>query len=71
MRLDLGQRLGRRRRQVRSTNHGFTHDLSNGPFASASLTTSLKSSLLSYEYENGRRYSGFGKEKYFLPADEV
>ncbi|PGG99606.1 hypothetical protein AJ79_08466 [Helicocarpus griseus UAMH5409] len=38
--------------------------------ASESITTSLKSSLLNYQYENGRKYSGFGKEKYFMPKDE-
>ncbi|KAF1815802.1 S-adenosyl-L-methionine-dependent methyltransferase [Eremomyces bilateralis CBS 781.70] len=37
----------------------------------ASVTTSLKSALLDYQYENGRRYQGYGKEKYFLPADET
>ncbi|KAF2396922.1 S-adenosyl-L-methionine-dependent methyltransferase [Trichodelitschia bisporula] len=37
---------------------------------SMSLTTSLKSSVLNYEYENGRRYGGAGQSKYFIPADE-
>lgn len=32
--------------------------------------TSLSSSVLSYEYENGRRYHGFRSGKYILPNDE-
>lgn len=37
---------------------------------SESYTTSLKSSVMNYKYENGRRYHAYG-EHYFLPNDEV
>jgi SAM-dependent methyltransferase len=35
-----------------------------------SFTTSLKSSVLNYRYENGRRYHGFKDEAYFFPNDD-
>ncbi|KAB2570832.1 Tam domain methyltransferase protein [Lasiodiplodia theobromae] len=33
--------------------------------------TSLTSSILNYEYKNGRRYSAYKGSKYFLPNDEA
>lgn len=34
-------------------------------------TTSLTSSILNYQYENGRRYhGGFREGQYFMPNDE-
>ncbi|KAK6527520.1 hypothetical protein TWF694_004503 [Orbilia ellipsospora] len=36
-----------------------------------SYTTSLKSSVLNYQYENGRRYHAFRPGQYFLPNDEL
>ncbi|KAF2802298.1 S-adenosyl-L-methionine-dependent methyltransferase [Mytilinidion resinicola] len=35
-----------------------------------SYTTSLKSSITNYKYENGRRYHAFKDGSYFLPNDE-
>ncbi|KAJ9665692.1 hypothetical protein H2201_004176 [Coniosporium apollinis] len=35
-----------------------------------SITTSLKSSITSYKYENGRRYHSFKDGSYYLPNDE-
>jgi len=35
-----------------------------------SYTTSLKSSITNYKYENGRRYHSFKDGSYFLPNDE-
>lgn len=37
----------------------------------ASSTDSLTSSVLNYEYENGRRYHAFRSGQYFLPNDEA
>jgi hypothetical protein len=34
-------------------------------------TTSLSSSVVNYEYENGRRYHAYNAGKYALPNDEV
>jgi hypothetical protein len=36
----------------------------------ASETASLTSSLLNYQYENGRRYHSYKAGKYFAPNDE-
>jgi len=36
----------------------------------ASDLTSLKSSVMNYEYENGRRYHGYQAGKYMLPNDD-
>lgn len=36
----------------------------------ASSTWSLSSSILDYEYENGRRYHAYRAGNYFLPNDE-
>lgn len=36
----------------------------------ASSTASLASSVLNYQYENGRRYHAFRSGQYFLPNDE-
>jgi hypothetical protein len=36
-----------------------------------SYTTSLKSSVLNYKYENGRRYHGFKDDSYVFPNDEA
>jgi hypothetical protein len=35
-----------------------------------SYTTSLKSSVLNYKFENGRRYHGFKDDSYVFPNDE-
>ncbi|PGH18639.1 hypothetical protein AJ79_00418 [Helicocarpus griseus UAMH5409] len=35
-----------------------------------STATSIASSVLNYEYENGRRYNGFREGEYILPNDE-
>ncbi|KAF2842832.1 S-adenosyl-L-methionine-dependent methyltransferase [Patellaria atrata CBS 101060] len=37
---------------------------------SQSWTTSIKSSIMNYKYENGRRYHAFKDGSYFLPNDE-
>ena len=37
----------------------------------ASSTASLASSVLNYQYENGRRYHGFRQGTYVLPNDEA
>jgi len=34
-------------------------------------TTSLTSSVLNYQYENGRRYHAYGQGKYIMPNDET
>ncbi|KAE8356232.1 S-adenosyl-L-methionine-dependent methyltransferase [Aspergillus coremiiformis] len=34
-------------------------------------TTSLSSSVLNYEYENGRRYHKYGQAQYIMPNDEA
>ncbi|KAJ5551398.1 hypothetical protein N7535_000652 [Penicillium sp. DV-2018c] len=36
----------------------------------ASYTTSVTSSALNYQYENGRRYHSYNEGEYFLPNDE-
>jgi hypothetical protein len=41
------------------------------PCNSASFTESLKSSVMEYPYENGRRYHAFGSDRCFIPNDEV
>lgn len=33
-------------------------------------THSLTSSILNYQYENGRRYHGFREGQYFMPNDD-
>ncbi|PWW78216.1 S-adenosyl-L-methionine-dependent methyltransferase, partial [Tuber magnatum] len=45
-------------------------DYEDDDFDSASDTTSLKSSALSYVYENGRRYHGWRQGRYAMPNDE-
>lgn len=37
----------------------------------ASSTQSLRSSIWTYTYENGRRYHSYGENPYFSPNDEV
>ncbi|KAJ5084553.1 hypothetical protein NUU61_009132 [Penicillium alfredii] len=41
-----------------------------GSISQASYTTSLTSSALNYQYENGRRYHSYHEGEYFLPNDE-
>ncbi|KAE8308372.1 hypothetical protein BDV41DRAFT_551678 [Aspergillus transmontanensis] len=38
--------------------------------AAGSSTTSLSSSILSYQYENGRRYHAYRQGAYVIPNDE-
>ncbi|CAZ85959.1 unnamed protein product [Tuber melanosporum] len=45
-------------------------DYEGDDFDYASGTTSLKSSALSYVYENGRRYHGWRQGRYAMPNDE-
>ncbi|KAG0635876.1 S-adenosyl-L-methionine-dependent methyltransferase [Tuber brumale] len=45
-------------------------DYEGDDFGYASDTTSLKSSVLSYVYENGRRYHGWRQGRYAMPNDE-
>ncbi|KAF2649012.1 S-adenosyl-L-methionine-dependent methyltransferase [Lophiostoma macrostomum CBS 122681] len=49
--------------QPSDTDSAFGDDLE-------SYTTSLKSTVLNYRYENGRRYHGFKDGKYILPNDD-
>lgn len=37
----------------------------------ASSTGSLNSSVMNYQYENGRRYHAFREGNYFMPNDEA
>ncbi|KAJ6079664.1 hypothetical protein N7467_009417 [Penicillium canescens] len=41
-----------------------------GSLGEASYTTSITSSALNYQYENGRRYHSFHEGEYILPNDE-
>lgn len=47
---------------------GSDEDYSSG---AESDTISLSSSVVNYEYENGRRYHAYNAGKYALPNDEV
>lgn len=49
---------------------GSTSDNDSAFDANSSASTSLASSILHYEYSNGRRYHGFRSGAYILPNDE-